>query len=298
MRPTRSRIGRLSWTPPSRRAALIGTALVLGAGLIALSTRSSLGSYSVKVANKTNTAVTAVWASTCLDQAKADSTYLFWRLDEASGPTAADASGSGLPATYRASGVSYRATAGPCVNDTQSKVITLDGASGYLYGPRVASVPTSLSEELWFKTTTTTGGKLIGLGNSQTGASTQYDRHVYMTNEGRLVFGTYSGGYQTITSSGIYRDGQWHHVVATLAPSGANKGSTLYVDGKVVASNAAYTSGESVSNSYVRVGYDALSASWAGSPTSDFFKGSLADVALYPSALTLDQVKAHYDSGS
>ena len=57
------------------------------------------------------------------------------------------------------------------------------------------------STELWFKTTTTTGGKLIGFGNSSTGTSSSYDRHVYMRNDGRLVFGAYPGIARTVTSA-------------------------------------------------------------------------------------------------
>ena len=43
--------------------------------------------------------------------------------------------------------------------------------------------------EAWFKTTTTAGGKIIGFGNRSTGNSTSYDRHLYMSNTGRLYFG-------------------------------------------------------------------------------------------------------------
>ena len=282
-----------------RQWLVAGILVALGLALVLVRPPDSLGAYGVSVSNGQNTSSSAVWSlPTCLSQAKDDSAYFFWQLDEASGTRAADSSGNGLPATYSSSGVTYRSTAGPCGNDDQSRVITLDGSRGYIYGPRFTNAPTTLSEEVWFKTSSTTGGKLVGLGNKQTGASTQYDRHLYMTDEGRLLFGTYSGGYQTITSPSTYRDNQWHHAVATLSPTGTYKGTRLYVDGKQVAANASYTDAEPGTNLYVRVGYDAISGSWSGSPTNGFFKGSLADVALYPSALTPAQVKAHYDAGS
>ncbi len=54
--------------------------------------------------------------------------------------------------------------------------------------------PQTFSVEGWFNTTTNTGGKLIGFGNNQTGMSRNYDRHIYMMNDGQLVFGVYNGG--------------------------------------------------------------------------------------------------------
>ena len=60
-----------------------------------------------------------------------------------------------------------------------------------------------------------------------TGSSNSYDRHVYMQDDGQLVFGTYTGQLNTITSPASYNDGQWHHVVATQSGNGMK----LYVDG-------------------------------------------------------------------
>jgi hypothetical protein len=65
--------------------------------------------------------------------------------------------------------------------------VTLNGTSTGLVGSgNTFSNPQTFSGELWFKTTTTSGGRLIGFGTAQTGNSTGYDRHVYMTNAGKL----------------------------------------------------------------------------------------------------------------
>ncbi len=93
--------------------------------------------------------------------------------------------------------------------------------------------PTVYSLEAWFKTTTTSGGKIIGFGDVQTGISTNYDRHVYMQNDGRLVFGAWTGVANTITSASAYNDNAWHHVVATQSGNGMK----LYVDGELVGTN-------------------------------------------------------------
>ena len=65
---------------------------------------------------------------------------------------------------------------------------------------------------MWFRTTTA-DGKLIGFGNSRTGPSSSYDRHIFMNNAGQPVFGVHPGAVKTITSPGSYADGKWHHAV-------------------------------------------------------------------------------------
>ena len=53
--------------------------------------------------------------------------------------------------------------------------------------------PNVFSQEVWFKTTSTAGGKIAGFGSSNTGDSSTYDRHIYMDTSGRVCFGVYPG---------------------------------------------------------------------------------------------------------
>ncbi|MBC3761667.1 PKD domain-containing protein [Quadrisphaera oryzae] len=148
--------------------------------------------------------------------------------------------------------------------------------------------PQTYTTEAWINTTTTSGGKIIGFGNSNSGYSSNYDRQVYMTNDGRLVAGVYNGGINTAASTKTYNDGQWHHVVSTLGASGLS----LYVDGVKVAVNSAATQAQPF-NGYWRIGGDNLNY-WPDQPTSAGFAGAIDDVAVYPTALTGAQVRAHY----
>lgn len=152
--------------------------------------------------------------------------------------------------------------------------------------------PAEFSAELWFNSSTSSGGKLIGFGSARTNLSGSYDRHIYMRNNGRLSFGVYPGTAQVITSPSSYNDGQWHHVVATLS----NDGMKLYVDGQQVATDPTTTSGQAF-NGYWRIGGDNMSG-WPGSPSSNWFSGSLDEVAIYPHALDETQVATHYAIGS
>ncbi len=75
--------------------------------------------------------------------------------------------------------------------------------------------PQQFSVEGWFKTTTNDGGKLIGFGQTPDRPSSNYDRHIYMMNDGQLVFGIWNGQTETIETPDVYNDGAWHYVVAT-----------------------------------------------------------------------------------
>src|SRR5690606_14578866 len=48
--------------------------------------------------------------------------------------------------------------------------------------------------EAWFRTTSSSGGRILGFGNSSTGnsSSSQADRVLYVSNQGRVLFGVRS----------------------------------------------------------------------------------------------------------
>lgn len=215
----------------------------------------------------------------------ADGASLYWRYDEGTSTFAAD-TGAGLDNGFLRNTPAYRqspaAVAGP------STAIGFNGTNQYAYSNERHAQPIKFSVETWIKTTTTRGGKIIGFGNRTMQNSNQYDKHVYMRNDGRLVFGVYSGGTRTVTTTGAYNDGAWHHVVATQGSSGM----ALYVDGQLRASNILFSGNESY-NGYWRVGGDNL-ASWPNRPTSDFFAGQIDETAVYPTALSSSTISAHY----
>jgi signal peptidase I len=266
--------------------AVAAAVVIVGAALAAAISPASHAAFSRSTSNPTQSFAAGA-AFDCLAATPANSPFVFYRFGEASGTSAADSSSNGRTGTIHG-GVTH--VAGSCVSSS-SPALTLDGSTGYISTPTQVVSPEVFSVELWFKTTTTTGGKLIGFGTAQTGSSSQFDRHVYMTDSGHLVFGVYVSGTDTITSPLAYNDGAWHLVVATL--SGA--GMKLYVDGSAVASDTTVVQGES-DTGYWRIGYDNLSG-WPSAPTSDYFKGTIDDAAVYSAALTATQVTAHHTAG-
>ncbi len=213
-----------------------------------------------------------------------DNPTLYWRLNDTSGPSIKDAGVNRQPGVA-AGGVTYGA-ASP-VSGSTGTAVGFNGSDATIASVKAAAAPSVYSEELWFNTTTTSGGKLIGYGDQQSGYSGNYDRHVYMENSGQLTFGTWTGQTNLATSPASYNDGKWHQMVATQGSDGMK----LYLDGVLVATNA-QTQAQGY-NGYWRVGGD---SDWGGD--SAFFKGSIDEVAVYPNVLTPTQVKNHYAASS
>ncbi len=210
----------------------------------------------------------------------ADNPTLFWRLDEQPGATTVADSSQGRTPGVASNGVTF----GAATTVAPGTAGAFDGSDDTLASQRQFTNPRSYSEEVWFNTTTTHGGKLMGFGDRQSGFSGNYDRHVYMENSGQLTFGVWTGQTNLVTSPRAYNDGRWHQMVATQNPT---DGMKLYVDGALVGTNG-QTDAQSYTG-YWRVGGD---TAWGGD--SSFFNGSLDEAAVYPFALSQTQVQNHY----
>ena len=210
---------------------------------------------------------------------------LYWRLDDASGSTARDSGGMFAPGVYV--GTVTRGVAGALVGLPDDDAVRFTGAAGsFLRSVDTYVNPTTYSQELWFRTETTEGGKLIGFGSSATGTSGSYDRHVYMETDGRLTFGVWTGAASTVTTAQSYNDDEWHHLVATQSVDGMR----LYVDGVLTGSHP--QTGAQAYTGYWRVGGD---TTWGPQP---WFAGAVDEVAVYPRALTPAEVAQHFQVGS
>ncbi|MFE2269152.1 DNRLRE domain-containing protein [Streptomyces lavendulae] len=217
-------------------------------------------------------------------QVRADGAQLYWRYDESALPYVADSS-DGNQAGVHQNAPALRQSPGAVGG--ASTAIGFNGTNAHVYGDRRQSVGSTYSIETWFRTATTQGGKLVGFGNQQINGSSQYDKHVYMTDDGRLVYGVYTGATRTITTAASYNDDKWHHVVATQGPGGM----TLYVDG-AQKGTLNVTTHENFSG-YWRVGFDGLGG-WPDRPTSEHFAGLIDETAVYPGVLSAAQVQNHY----
>ena len=164
----------------------------------------------------------------------------------------------------------------------------LDGSSKYISTTNSYVNPVTFTTGCWFKTSTTLGGYLIGFNNSTTGAGTNYDRHLWMDNTGKLNFGLYPSAYKIISSTLAYNDGAWHMAVARLGASG----QFLYVDGAQVATDGTVTTAQNFTG-FWRAGYSNLGI-WTPTPTSSYFNGILDEVFVNHSQFSADWIKLSY----
>lgn len=253
-------------------------------------------SYSIRTSDGTNLSpkgpeltITAATSDVpYVGSVSTDAPNIQWRLDETSGTTAADSSGGGRTGSYanvtlnQASALASGNGRSATFNGTSSRVNTVSE-------DHVIFVD-DYSVEVWFRTTSTRGGRLVGYGNSRTGLSSNYDRALYLTNAGNVVFGQYTTTTNTLRSAGTFRDGLWHHAVGTKGAQGMR----LYVDGRLAGSNTV-TANQSYYG-WWNVGGDQLSG-WPDQPTSNYFSGSLDEVAIYDKQLTAVRIFDHFQQG-
>ena len=189
----------------------------------------------------------------------ADSPSFLWPLNEISGTTANDASATASTASTSPARPRARRARSPA---RRLPRLTASRASSPRRNSVASPGPQTFSIEAWFNTTTNRRrqdhrvrqhpDRREQRNNNAYPGSSNYDRHIYMMNDGQLVFGVWTGQTETIESPNVYNDGQWHYVVATLGPSGM----ALYVDGQLIGTNSTTTA--QAYTGYWRVGGDNL----------------------------------------
>ncbi|WP_210509040.1 S-layer family protein [Naasia sp. SYSU D00057] len=220
-----------------------------------------------------------------------DAPTSYWRLGEASGTSLFDSVGVN---TLRAGTGVTLAQSGALSGDANTAARFPGTQAGVATSGQVQS-PTAYTAEAWFRTSSTTGGNILDLGSASTivptttttTTATTSDRNLYIDAAGKVGFGARAGqgSVNLSTTRTGYNDNQWHHAVVTVGANGAR----LYVDGVLSGQNTTVTSLRS-SWGYWRVGGDV--ARTTGGPT--FLSGTIDDVAVYPAALTAEQVQEHF----
>ncbi|SDF12164.1 PKD repeat-containing protein [Blastococcus fimeti] len=230
----------------------------------------------------TATVATTGAARPYVDVVRADGATDHWSLGETSGSTSYNL---GRPLDMTSSTVG-RGQAGALRGDTDAAMSFSNTWASFASTRTAVPGPQTFTVEAWIKTTTRTGGRIVGFGDSATAASGNYDRHLYLDANGKLNFGVYPGSSRVLTSAASVNDGTWHHVAGTLGASGM----ALYVDGKQVGARTDTTSAQAY-NGFWRLGAD---NTWSGSAT---FTGTIDEVAIYPTALPADRIAVHESVG-
>lgn len=173
-------------------------------------------------------------------------------------------------------------------------------------GP-LLQIASGCTVEMWIKSTNSTSQGLatLFLQTSKTSDRIQVNLSLFPILVGgvtvytaSIVFNDRSSGVSLVNGTKNVLDGQWHHIVATLAADRVTP--ALYIDG--VASGT--PSANSANAGAALVWDKPYMNEWGGDPRSTFkagssyFDGNIKNLALYGSALTPADVLALYQSGS
>lgn len=222
--------------------------------------------------------------TTYVDEVLADTPLAYWRLGEASGAVAADASGNGFAASYIGT-VGY-GTAGAIVGDADT-AIQLDGTSGWLthahtFDDFVGNEPYTF--ECWIKPDTYDTTYRHPYHKEIFDGGGRQNMGIYLQSTETLGNERYVDNAKSVIHGPLPPLGQWAHIVATYDGSALG----LYINGALVGTSpdpaAAATK---------------PSPSFMGAKDVDngVMIGALDEFAIYDYALTQARVTAHYVAG-
>lgn len=215
----------------------------------------------------------------------ADSPLAYWRLDETSGSTAADSSGSGHAGTYTRvtqnqasllwTGVGACGSFSGAAGSTLASYVDIPQASWMELG--------TFTAECLFNTTNASNSQVI-FGRDDLSGSASTRAWVLYINSGTLKGSISSGGsIHDFTAGGTIVAGSTYHVVYSW--DGTNV--RVYLNGVKIMTFAPGGSINATSAEPLRVG---CSANWNFFP----FGGKIDEFSFYGSALSDARVYAHY----
>ena len=237
------------------------------------STASSTATTTLTSVGKVNATSSSVASGACGVAQLADSVSV------------TDWSGTGPDTALPLFGVSYQAS-GPLA----TQAITTDGSTGWAETTVEYTNPETFTVLVWLKTSSAEGA-IVGFASSQnptTGTPTDHDRQLWIDPSGKLVWGIYDAAVDELTSTSAVDTGSWVFAAASVG----SRGTALYVNGTKVASSSSVTAAQSYSG-WWSVGYASL-AGWTDIPTSYYFNGSIAQLAIIPAQLSATQVSNLY----
>ena len=196
-----------------------------------------------------------------------------WHFDEGSGNVVKDSSGNGNDGTI------YEAT---WVDGKYGNALSFDGVNDQIHIPSSSNLKpsTAFTLEAWVKLNSFTN-------EWQTVFAKEYQWYIGINSDGHVGYWTGNGAKwvsELATPGGIIKIGNWHHIVSVY--DGANK--YIYIDGILFAGPQAQGYG---------VNDNPLQLFGRSVPviTNYWTNGIMDEVRIYNRALSLEEIKAHYE---
>lgn len=215
-------------------------------------------------------------ASPYADKVIADGAVAYWRLDEASGNALSQV--GNFPGTV--TGGVTRGQPGALADGNTA--MAFDGTTGKIVTAATVTLATPFAVECWLRPTAVADHALWGTEPTGTGES--FLSNTYVSGPSSII-GVHVGANDVYATVPRLDDGRWHHAVFSF-PGGTS--AAIYIDGVVALNNAnALVAPLAVTQRRLDIG----SSFTFG---DRFWNGGLDEVAIYPTALTLQQIAAHY----
>ncbi|MFF8513308.1 PKD domain-containing protein [Streptomyces sp. NPDC015492] len=273
-----------------------------GTGTQVSHTWSTPGTYDVKltvkdIQNRTSTTTRRIVIGNSLTQCNycgevmADTPLAYWKFDEASGTSRADASGNG-----------HTGTLGGTTAPTRNSFGALAWLSGSLGYPAAGNSQTAITPgvsiadrqnvtvESWVNASTAQTGLLRLVTDNADNTSAAAGNTYLGVNGGKAQFGiTLTNPVdgqpvtKTYTGTTTVNNGAWHHLAVVRTPNTV----TLYVDGKPDGTWNETQLHQAFGNTF-------LGQRWAATGTGTYWTD---EPAIYDSALDADRIKLHYAFG-
>ncbi|MCC8242701.1 polymorphic toxin-type HINT domain-containing protein [Saccharothrix luteola] len=213
----------------------------------------------------------------------------YWRLGEAQGTSA----GSDVAVNLGKDAATYRDVTLGTPGIAGDNAAQFNGSSSVVDLPKGAVKKSrDLAVELWFKTSATTGGPLIGYQDHATNPTSAVPV-LYVGADGKLRGQFATGAIDPMMSALAVNDGQWHHVVL----SAMGDVQTLYLDAVKVGAHT-----RAIDHSLLtvnQVGASHATGTWPqwGAGARRHFAGVIDEVAVYSHPLGQGAVADHHRYG-
>lgn len=219
-----------------------------------------------------------------------DSPFGYYRHGEPAGfsiTSAYDWSGNTFTGTY--GGGFTLGQPGAIYNDSNTAVL-FNGSTGKVDLAAGLSVTglSAVTLEAWVNLSTTTFTNARVLSNDHTSADNKGCELIMSSNATGVTFTVGNGStFLNLAGSFTFSASTWYHVVATWSASG---GAKIYVNGTSIASGSLSGTIAAPTNS--------MGIAYAPATNANFFPGTLDEVAIYPTSLSLARIQAHYNVGT
>jgi hypothetical protein len=204
----------------------------------------------------------------------ADGASHYWRLGEPSGTVAADSIAGGANAPGTISGGVTLGQPGPLADGATA--MTFDGTSGKIDVVATVTIPLAAATlEAWIKTGSLTYQACLSTRNRAAGTTIFFGLH--LTGHPQI----FTDAPAALDPGGIavIADTAWHHLVAVFTEAAV----TWYVDG-----------GLDPGGGFLARAAASVGPLFIGWESGNGWLGALAEVAIYPTALTAPTIAAHY----